>query len=278
MRFITTSMVALVLAFLLAMVVNLPFLKRDSITHKGLAKGMIALRVVIIFIIFFIAGGFIYFNIYYHGLEKATKALEGSEAVRIREVPHGIMFDGPGEDAALVFYSGAKVEAVAYAPLMQKVAEKGIDVFLPEMPLRMAMFGRGFAADYLEAYDYDTWIMGGHSLGGAMASIFAGTRTDKVDGVLMLASYPSEPVNKDLVMFSVLGTNDGILNWDKYKECKSNWPPESKEIRIEGGNHSGFGDYGLQQGDNEAAVSPEVQWDATVNAVLEMKSVIDSKN
>ena len=277
LKFFTTSMVALVLAFLLAMVVNLPFLRRDSISHKGSGKGMIAVRVILIFVIFFVAGGFIYFNIYYHAGETAEEAMKGSETVKVVEVAHGRMFDGPGEDTALVFYPGAKVDAPAYAPLMMALAERGLDVFLPDMPIRMAMFGRGFAADYVDAYDYDTWIMGGHSLGGAMASFFATTRPDKIDGILMLASYPSKPILEDQVLYSVLGTSDGIINWKLYEEDKKNWPKEAKEIKIEGGNHSGFGDYGLQQGDNEAAVSPEVQWDNTVNAVLEMQAEIKAK-
>lgn len=45
-----------------------------------------------------------------------------TEVTFIRE---GIYVDGPGEDTAMVFYPGAKVEYTAYLPLMYRLAEQG---------------------------------------------------------------------------------------------------------------------------------------------------------
>jgi hypothetical protein len=38
-------------------------------------------------------------------------------------------------------------------------------------------------------------------------------------------------------------------------------------LEIEGGNHSQFGSYGLQEGDNVASISPEEQWSQIAEAV-----------
>ena len=39
---------------------------------------------------------------------------------------------------------------------------------------------------------------------------------------------------------------------------------------IGGGNHGGFGSYGLRSGDNEAGITPDEQWDITARAVSEL--------
>jgi hypothetical protein len=58
---------------------------------------------------------------------------------------------------------------------------------------------------------------------------------------------------------------------DKYNEYRPNLPEETTtEVIIEGGNHAGFGDYGVQDGDGEASLSGEEQRKITVEAVMEI--------
>ena len=82
-----------------------------------------------------------YLRNYYHAGDKAQAALENTATVQVDKINKGYYFDGPGEDSAMIFYPGAKVEAEAYAPLMMKLAEEGADCFLAEMPFNMAIFG-----------------------------------------------------------------------------------------------------------------------------------------
>jgi hypothetical protein len=47
---------------------------------------------------------------------------------------------------------------------------------------------------------------------------------------------------------------------DRINDSRALLPADARFVAIEGGNHSQFGSYGLQAGDNEAAISPEEQW------------------
>ena len=58
----------------------------------------------------------VYFDTYYHSVD-VDEYFTGSDTVTVTETDSGWLFDGDGEDTALVFYPGAKVEASAYAPL-----------------------------------------------------------------------------------------------------------------------------------------------------------------
>ena len=46
-------------------------------------------------------------------------------------------------------------------------------------------------------------------------------------------------------------------------------PADYKKFKIAGGNHAEFGSYGEQSGDGTANISPEEQWQETVNIILE---------
>ena len=213
----------------------------------------------------------------YRADETAAAALNGNGSVEVRYVNKNangniILFDGEGTDTALVFYPGAKVEYTAYAPLMLKLAENGIDCFIVEMPYNMAIFGLGSADKLIEKYSnsYTHWYIGGHSLGGAMAASYAAKHTDKLDGLVLLAAYPTASLDADgFKVVSVYGSEDGVLNQDKYKNSLKYMPADFSELVIEGGNHAGFGSYGAQAGDGEAAISQEEQWEQTADIIAE---------
>lgn len=180
-----------------------------------------------------------------------------------------ITYDGPGEDTALIFYPGAKVAEEAYGWMMEQLAENGIDCYLVHMPLHFAIFGKNKAEDIIDTHaEYEHWIMAGHSLGGAMAASFAGNHQDEVDGLVLLASYSTAPL-EDMKVLSVYGSLDGVLNRESYAKYRENLPKDFTELVIEGGNHAGFAYYGDQKGDNPAGISQEEQQEQTVQAVLQ---------
>ncbi|MCD8398394.1 MAG: alpha/beta hydrolase [Lachnospiraceae bacterium] len=205
---------------------------------------------------------------YYRADAKVTDYLESNGSVEVIEIDNGLFFDGAGEDSAIIFYPGAKVEYTAYAPLMMKLAENGVDCFLLEMPYNMAIFGINRADDVMEEYDYEHWYISGHSLGGAMAASYAAGNTDKLDGVILLAAYATKDLG-DLAVLSIYGSNDGVLSMEKV-EAGREYSTNYTEICIEGGCHAWFGLYGEQAGDGTASISREEQWQQTVDAVLEV--------
>ena len=60
------------------------------------------------------------------------------------------------------------------------------------MPLNLAVLNPGAAQDVIDAYPaIESWVIGGHSLGGAMAAAFADDHPGIVDGLVLLAAFPA---------------------------------------------------------------------------------------
>lgn len=180
--------------------------------------------------------------------------------------------------AGLVFYPGGLVDPAAYAPLMKRLADGGVLAVIVPMPLDLAVFGINRADDVIAAYpDIETWIIGGHSLGGAMAAQYLDKSPGVIDGLVLLASYPAR--STDLSALSVkavliYGTEDGVAG-DVFEESLQRLPAGTRLEVIEGGNHAQFGDYGPQKGDGIATVSREEQQQLTAAAVLALVDVLD---
>lgn len=133
-------------------------------------KGWIILASVILLLA---ASFFAYVSVYYRADEAALGFMNSDESVAVTETRYGWLFDGPSEDAALNFYPGGKVEERAYAPLLHALAAQGLDACLVKMPFRLAVLHGNAAEEVLKAHGYTEWYIGGHSLGGAMAAMYA---------------------------------------------------------------------------------------------------------
>lgn len=212
-----------------------------------------------------------YITDYYHSSENVQLYLNGNTTVTVTKIKEGLYLNGSGEDTAVIFYPGAKVEYTAYLPLLSRLAEQGIDCFLVKMPCNLAFLGQNKAEKIIESYDYEHWYLSGHSLGGAMASSYASRHLENLNGLVLLAAYPTKSLKSDsFSVISIYGSEDGILNKKKVEAGRKLMPQNYTEICIEGGNHAQFGNYGKQDGDHNADISREEQQDQTVTAVLQM--------
>ncbi len=226
------------------------------------------LIVVLVMVLILSGGVFFYISDYYHGVS-LERYFESSETVTVSEIDAGWFFDGAGTQEAIVFYPGAKVEAAAYAPLLYRLAQEGIDCFLVEMPCNLAIFGVNKADEIIENYEYGQWYMAGHSMGGAMAAAYAQKNAEKLTGLIFLAAYSANELSRtELKILSIYGSNDGVLNMDKVIKGRELMPSTYEEICIEGGNHAQFGSYGEQTGDNAADISGEEQIRITTEYIL----------
>lgn len=219
------------------------------------------------------AGIMIYVNDDYPANELAQKALQPDEQVMVEYMEDETVLFIPTEPfAALIFYPGGKVDYEAYAPLMRAYAQEGILCILPEMPLQLAVLDSNAAERYRDLYpEIDTWYIGGHSLGGAMAASHVGEHVEEYDGLVLLASYSTADLSAaDLNVISIYGTNDQVMNREKYEEYRSYLPEDFSEIVIEGGCHAYFGSYGVQKGDGEPSVTNMEQIEETVQITLDM--------
>ena len=226
-------------------------------------------RIAACLLLLLVAAFLIYTAVCYHADGTAQMALRSSKTLRVEQTEAGWFFDGPSEDTALVFYPGAKVEETAYAPFLRRLAAEGVDVFLLRVPFRLAFFSTERAADVMARCDYAHWYVGGHSLGGAVAALFAASHGAELDGLILLAAYPTKALPEELTVISIYGSEDGVLNREKLAAGRQWMPPNSVEAVIEGGNHARFGSYGEQKGDGKASVSAEEQWAEAVRIITD---------
>ena len=171
--------------------------------------------------------------------------------------------------AGLIFYPGGKVENTAYAPLLHDLAEDGILCVLVKMPCNLAVLDMNAADSIPERFSEVTdWYIGGHSLGGAMAASYAAKHTDELDGLVLLAAYSTADLtDSGLRVYAAYGSEDGVLNREKYEADRINLPQDTTEMVIDGGCHAGFGSYGAQKGDGAPVISAEEQQQQTADAL-----------
>ena len=226
--------------------------------------------VVLAIIVSLVIASVWYVNDYYHA-EGKENLIASTDTVDVIKTDFGYTFDGPGEGTGVIFYPGAKVEDISYANLMKSIAEKGVDCYLVSMPCNIAFFGRNKADKVMDEYDNTSWYMAGHSLGGLVASEYAKDNSDKIDGLILLASYSTTDISDtDLKVLSVYGSEDKVVNMQSVENCRANMPKSYTEFCIEGGNHSEFGDYGMQKGDGQATISGQEQKEKTAKYIVEL--------
>ncbi len=221
-----------------------------------------------------ILGCSIYVNDYYHADETALAALttaSASDGVTVEITEEQIVFTPEHPSAGFIFYPGGKVEFSAYAPLLRQLAGHDILCIITEMPFHLAVLDINAAEGIPEQYpDIEDWYIGGHSLGGSMAASYVAEHTDSYEGLVLLASYSTADLSKsDLEVISLYGSEDEVLNEEKYEEYRSNLPSSTFERVIEGGCHAYFGSYGLQDGDGTPAITVQEQLDITVDLLVD---------
>ena len=216
----------------------------------------------------------VYLSDYYRADNEAIGAFL-PQGTTWKELPDGtIVFEPEGATRGFIFYPGGKVEYTAYIPLMQACAEKGILCVLIEMPFNLAVLDMNAADGIQKEYpEIEDWFIGGHSLGGSMAASYLADNVVDYEGLILLGSYSTADLSDtDLAVLSVFGSEDKVMNREKYDENKKNLPSDFTEVIIDGGCHAYFGMYGAQEGDGVPTVTNEQQIRATVEGIVKMMS------
>ncbi len=214
----------------------------------------------------------IYLGDYYRADYEAIGAFLPQGTTFKEESDGTIVFEPEGATKGLIFYPGGKVEYRAYIPLMQACAEEGILCVLVEMPFNLAVLDVNAADGIQREYpEIEDWYIGGHSLGGSMAASYLAGHTEDYEGLILLGSYSTADLSDtDLDVLSVFGSEDQVMNREKYDENKSNLPTDFTETVIEGGCHAYFGMYGAQEGDGTPTITNEEQIRITVENIVKV--------
>ena len=216
---------------------------------------------ILLAILVLIAGGFFwYVSDYYRAEDVALEVLSAGDNIEVRD-DLTVLSPSYPTDTAVIFYPGAKVEAIAYLPLLDQLRQTGLTCVLVEMPFHLAIFDANAAEDVMEAFpDIQHWYMAGNSMGGAMASQFASERPDEVDGLILLGAYLYGDYSPKDTLTVYGSLNQSVEDKINYTE---------NVVEIQGGNHAQFGNYGPQKGDLPAEITAEEQQAQTVAAITD---------
>jgi len=204
----------------------------------------------------------------------AVEAAETESAVTVQPAAGGYAIYPADRDpeAGLVFYPGARVEPGAYVPLLAPVVERtGVAVFVPEPRLHLAVFEPGMATRFVAEHPgIEHWYVGGHSLGGAMACLYAADHDGTVDGLVLFGAYCDRSIEAtDLAVLSIGGTRDTVLGTDRSALRPGHLPPSAQIHLVEGLNHTQFGSYAGQKGDSPATISRATAHDRLQSLLVE---------
>lgn len=160
----------------------------------------------------------------------------------------------------LIFYSGEKINAKCYLPLMVSLSNDGFDCFLPIALGNIPILNLDGADSIIRKYKCTSWYIVAHSGACDVAAKYLKGHSDKIKGIIMLGGYSETDISDTGAdILSVYGSRDTVMDMDKYEKCKENLPEKAVETVIKGGNHTAFADCNTVKGDTEASFPPEEQ-------------------
>ena len=243
--------------------------KQKGSEMKARTKRILIISLISLAAVFLAAA--LYLGDYYRADEGAIAVFDGAENISVSVNRDGdVVFEPQNATKGFIFYPGGKVEDNAYQPLLAELARAGVLCVLVEMPFNLAVFDINAADGIREEYPGVTdWHIGGHSLGGSMAAAYLEDNYGDFKGLVLLGSYSTADLSDSgLSVLSVYGSEDKVMNREKYDENKQNLPSDFTEVIIEGGCHAYFGMYGAQDGDGEPTISQSEQISLTAGHIL----------
>ena len=219
-------------------------------------------------ILYFLACGYDY-----TGLSSALSALQSTSTTTVSIEADWISFipETRTSEIGFILYPGGKVDPNAYAPILKILSEEGIISYVVNVPAGLAILDTRAAVDIMDFHN-DEWVVGGHSLGGVAAADMS-IEDSRIVGLSLWASYPADGNDisqESLAVQSIVGSDDGIINWENWNDAEALLPSSTDFVSLEGGNHSFFGDYGLQEDDNLSTLNKEEQWNQTSATLMNM--------
>lgn len=248
--------------------INMRFL--DNKRKKKIFIGVIS-AVAVLAVVFVV--GAIYVGDYYRADVSAIDAFAVETDITEKKLEDNILvYEPENATAGFIFYPGGKVEYTAYVPLMKACASEGIMCVLIEMPFNLAVLDMDAAEGITAQYpNIESWYIGGHSLGGSMAASYLADNTEAYDGLILLGAYSTADLSEaSISVLSVYGSEDKVMNREKYDDNKANLPGDFMEAVIDGGCHAYFGMYGAQEGDGTPSVTNVEQIMLTSGYIVNM--------
>ena len=229
--------------------------------------GLVALLLVIVLVA---VAFLIWANMVMQGDRDRAIEVWTDSAVEVTSTEHSVVLapTGVASGTGLVFIPGAKVDPYAYMYKLSEIVERtGATIVITKPTLNLAFFDqRPLATFTADAPGVDRWFVGGHSLGGVRACMLADDPA--VSGLVLFGSYCANDLTASgLEVLSIAGSRDGLSTPEKIADARGMLPADADLVEIEGLNHAGFGDYGVQPGDNTATIPTGQQRDEITDAL-----------
>lgn len=191
--------------------------------------------------------------------------------VSVTETAEGVLLEPSQPNGqGLVFFAGARVDPAAYANKLSGVAASGITVVIARPTLNYAILEtRPLSTWEGLAPGIGHWAVGGHSLGGVRACMYAADAENEVSALVLFGSYCSVDLSDSgLRVLSLVGENDGLSTPDKVAAASDLLPADTETVEIPGASHAQFGDYGIQPGDGPQEADDADVREAITDAVV----------
>ncbi|MCU0279928.1 MAG: alpha/beta hydrolase [Candidatus Nanopelagicales bacterium] len=203
----------------------------------------------------------------------ATPVPTAAPAVSISSTNTGIlMLPTQARRTGVAFIPGALVDPRAYEQIFTPVVQAGYPVYIAKPAFGLAFSVSDVVAEAEAAYPLaESWVVAGHSLGGAVAS----RQTDQAAGLILLGAYPIDDISSaDVPVLSVSGSNDLLSTPEDIEASRENLPDDTEFVVIEGGVHAFFGDYGPQAGDGQPTTTREQAQEQTQQAMIDFLNAL----
>lgn len=175
---------------------------------------------------------------------------------------------------ALLFYPGLRVDPKAYVPKLAEVAvATQTEIVVGRPRLNVAAFSISQADDMRQVLSHPAQMqvyVGGHSLGGAMACLFAQGHAAELAGIVLFGTYcGSDIANSQLRVLNLIAAKDVIMPAETIEQHRAELPIDALVVRVPGMRHSQFGNYGAQRGEDPADIDDGQARGAIVSAMNE---------
>lgn len=233
----------------------------------GMRKLKIGLTVIFALVVIVTGCGLIWAMNPYRAEQSAYAAAIVSPAVAI-ETHNGFITIhrlNSQSKIGLMFYPGLRVEPEAYVHKLSQIATAvDIQIVIGRPPLNIAAFSIRQGDDMRKAVPgVDSWYVGGHSLGGAMACLYTKWNPNRVAGVMLWGTYCGTDISSlPIRVLSVSGENDGVFPPAKISAARKELPVNATIVEVKGMDHAQFGNYGPQSGDAAATITDDAAADA----------------
>lgn len=251
--------------------------RRASVGLRGwLLRVLVLVSIVALLVL---SGGVIWLLTPQPLLPEASAAMVADQSVAVATSDAEIAFT-PSVDTrqtALIIYPGAKVPVEGYAPAARAIAEQGFRVYLVPMPGNFALLAADHAADVVAAHpDVTRWVIAGHSLGGVAAAQYAARHLDRIQGLVLWASFPADDLSQSgLKVLSIFGSLDSAHDSLTSPSTRALLPGDTTYVEISGGNHEQFGYYTGQANDPTPAITRAEQQAAIVESTVALLESVD---